>query len=161
MQQANKALLLMFGSAIFLTIKNLLIKLTPDVPSVELVFIRSIVGAICCAFFLKYNKIAFVPNKHSYLISVTLTSIFALLFYYYSIQKMTFGMALSLQYLSPFIVMIIAVIFLNEKVKAMQWLSAVLVILGLVLFKGFSTDIALSLIFCGVMGQFLQPYVMC
>jgi len=61
-------------------------------------------------------------------------------------------MALSLRYLSPFFVMIIAVLFLNEKVKIMQWLSAMLVIFGLVLFKGFSADVYLSLIFCGVMG---------
>ena len=152
MQQSNKALLLMLGSTICLTIMNLLIKLMPGVPAVELVFIRSVIGAIGAAFLLKYSKMSFVPNKPAYLILVTLTFMSSMLLYYYTLQKMTLGMALSLRYLFPFIVMIIAVLFLNEKVKIMQWLSALLVIAGLVLFKGFSTDVALPIFFCGVAG---------
>jgi len=145
----------MFGSALCMTLMNLFIKVMPDVPSVQIVFLRSIICMVIGSIFLKVNKIDLMPKTHGELIAITVFGLLAMILYYITIQRMDFGMALSLRYLSPFFVMMIAVFTFNEQVKLMQWLSVILVIIGLVLLKGFDIDAEWTLFIYGILGAVL------
>jgi len=145
----------MFGSALCMTLMNLFIKLMPDVPSAEIVFLRSIIGVAICTVFLKTQKIDLMPKKHGELIAITILGLGSIILYYITIQRMDFGMALSLRYLSPFFVMILAIFAFNEHVKLMQWLSVLVVIIGLVFLKDFDANTEWTLFIYGILGAVL------
>ncbi len=59
-----------------------------------------------------------------------------------SVQMMPLGSAVSIRYVGPIISVILAIYFLQEKVKSIQWLGFLIAIVGVFVLKGFDLRIS-------------------
>ena len=64
-----------------------------------------------------------------------------MLLFFYTVQNIPFGSAVVIKYLSPIFAAFMAVFFLKEKVRSVQWFFFFLSFAGLVLMKGFDLRI--------------------
>ena len=85
------------------------------IPSMEIVFLRSLIGVIMISTLMKIKKTSFFGRERSLLLFRGITGFFALLLYFYAISKLPIGTAVMLNYTAPILAAIIAMIFLKEK----------------------------------------------
>lgn len=144
-----KSIVYMVLSALFFTGLNLMIRQVDRLPTFELVFFRSIGSVICCLFVLVPKKISLLGNHKGMLILRGVVGVIAMSLFFKAIQLMPLGTAVSLRYLSPFFAAGLAIVFLKESVRKIQWLFFLIAFVGVVMLKGFDTRIstmALSII---------------
>ncbi|WP_255424769.1 DMT family transporter [Aquimarina sp. BL5] len=154
----KKAIYFMILSTISFTAMNLLVKYLVGFSAYQLVFFRSIGTLFFTMPFLFYHKISILGNQKSLLIFRGLAGVTSMGLFFMSVEYLKIGSAVSLRYLSPIFATILAVIFLREKVKNIQWLFFLLAFFGVLIIKGFDADInsvgllliVLSALFSGV-----------
>ncbi len=148
----------MILSTVSFTVMNLLVKYLVGFSAYQLVFFRSIGTLFFTMPFLFYNKISILGNQKRLLIFRGLAGVTSMGLFFMSVEYLKIGSAVSLRYLSPIFATILAVIFLREKVKNIQWLFFLLAFFGVLIIKGFDADInsfgllliVLSALFSGV-----------
>lgn len=135
------------------------IKALEDFHVFEIVFFRAFITALLAMAFLVRSKVSLKANRPKLLWIRTIFGILAMVLFFATIQRMPFGASVSLKYLSPVFTAIIAVIWLKEKVKPIQWFLFIAALFGVVLLKGFDSRIdTLSLIF-GIAGALFSAIV--
>ena len=70
-----------------------------------------------------------------------IAGVISLTCFFQSLNYLAVGTAVSLRYTSPIFAAIFAFIFLKEKIKPIQWLLFVIAFIGVVIIKGFGTDV--------------------
>ncbi len=135
-------ILFMLASALCFTVMNLVALSVNHLPAFEIVFFRSIGTVVCTMFVLIKQGIPILGNKPKILIIRALTGLTSLVLYYKAIQIMPIGTAAALRYLSPFFATALAVIFLGERVKKLQWLFLVVAFAAVILLKGFDNRLS-------------------
>ncbi|MDH7446481.1 DMT family transporter [Aquimarina sp. 2201CG14-23] len=154
----KKAIYFMILSTISFTVMNILVKYLIGFSAYQLVFFRSIGTLFFTIPFLLYYKIPVLGNQRKLLIYRGLAGVTSMGLFFMSVAYLKIGSAVSLRYLSPIFATIFAVIFLREKVKNIQWSFFLMAFIGVLIIKGFDTDIdsfglfliVLSAIFSGV-----------
>ncbi|WP_378174322.1 DMT family transporter [Aquimarina sp. SS2-1] len=154
----KKAIYFMILSTISFTAMNLLVKYLIGYSAYQLVFFRSIGTLFFTMPFLLYHKIPILGNQKKLLVYRGLAGVTSMGLFFMSVEYLKIGSAVSLRYLSPIFATILAVIFLRERVKNIQWLFFLLAFFGVLMIKGFDTDInsigllliILSALFSGV-----------
>jgi len=148
----------MLIAALCFTVMNMIALDVNHLPAFEVMFFRAIGSVVCATIVLKKQRIPMLGNNRKLLMLRALTGMTSMVLYFKAIQIMPVGTAAALRYLSPFFAAALAVIFLGEKVKKMQWAFFVLAFLGIILLKGFDhrlslfglTIILISAFFSGV-----------
>lgn len=107
----------------------------------QIIFFRSFVTAIFSTGVLVSSGHSLIGNNHCLLFLRSFFGIVGMTLFFYTIQTIPFGASVSLKYLSPFFAIILAIIFLKEKIRPGQWLFLVLAIVGVFLIKGFDSRI--------------------
>ncbi len=102
-------------------------------PGHELVLARSIVSFAISLFIIKKRKLPLFGNNKRWLIIRGVSGTIALTIFFYTIHYLPLAIAATVQYLAPIFTIIIAVIFLKEKVNTLQWLFIGLSFSGVVL----------------------------
>ncbi|MHA7057476.1 DMT family transporter [Aquimarina sp. M1] len=154
----KKAIYFMILSTVSFTVMNLLVKYLIGFSAYQLVFFRSIGTLFFTMPFLFYYKISIAGNQKKLLVFRGLAGVTSMGFFFMSVAYLKIGSAVSLRYLSPIFATILAVIFLRERVKKIQWLFFLIAFFGVLMIKGFDTDInsigllliVLSALFSGV-----------
>ncbi len=131
----------MLLSAVFFSMINTTIRSIEHMPTFQLVFFRAFGSLLLCAIYLKKNRIPFRGHNEKWLIWRGLTGLISMSLFYYALLFMPMGTAVSLRYLSPFFAVFLAIIFLGERVRSIQWLYFIMAFLGVVILKGFDTRI--------------------
>lgn len=131
----------MIFSTLSFTILNIMVKWMQHLPTLEIVFFRAIGSCILCLLFLKRNNIPVLGNQRMLLLSRGIVGVMAMSTFFWAVQIIPFGSAISLRYLAPVFAAILAVLFLKEKVRPIQWLFFGLAFSGVVLLKGFDLRI--------------------
>lgn len=131
----------MIAATLFFTALNSLVRHLDHLPTFQLVFFRSLGTALCCAAVLWQQKISPIGKQPKWLLARGAFGFVALALYYKAIQVMPLGTAVGLRYLAPFFAAILAVIFLREKMRPLQWLFFASAFLGVMLVKGFDPRI--------------------
>ncbi len=129
-------------SAVAFTAMNTGVKYMQHFSAYELVFFRSVSTFLICVFLLLRFKIPLLGNQRKLL---TLRAIFGALSmfgFFAAIKLIPFGSAVTLRYLSPIFAALLAVWFLKEKIKPIQWFFFLLSFFGVLLLKG--TDIRIN-----------------
>jgi drug/metabolite transporter (DMT)-like permease len=90
-------------------------------PGHELVLARSIVSFIISLIVIKQRKLPIFGNNKKWLIIRGLAGTIALTIFFYTIHYLPLAIASTIQYLAPIFTVILAMIILKEKVKALQW----------------------------------------
>lgn len=112
----------MFFSTLAFALANVFVKEVSHIPVLEIVFFRCLIAAVFCLIGLQRAKASFIGNNHVYLFLRGFFGTLALALFFLTVQKIPLATAMTFQYLSPIFTAIIAIFFLGEKVKPVQWL---------------------------------------
>ncbi|MFT9493396.1 DMT family transporter [Anaerosolibacter sp.] len=130
MHTRSKGIFFILLSSFFFSIMAIAVKSIPEIPVAEKIFVRNILGVFISAFILYKNKESFSGNNTKLLFARSIFGVSGVATYYYTIGRLPLSDAVILNKLSPFFVIILAYIFLDERIKKLQIPAFVIVILG-------------------------------
>lgn len=140
---SKEIVLNMVISAMSLAIMNVFLKHLHHIPALELVFFRSIGSLLICLTYLKLLGISILGiNRRAMLMRGFLGAV-SMACFFVSIKSMPLGTAVSIRYLSPIFAAGIAIFFLGEKVRILQWLFYFVAFSGVMILKQFDTQVDL------------------
>lgn len=128
-------------STLFFAIMSTIVKYLSDFGSFQLVFFRSLGTLIFSTSFLLYSKIPFWGNQKKLLIFRGLTGASSMILFFMALHFMTLGSAVTLRYTAPIFVALLSVLFLNEKIKFIQWVCFGISFFGVIMVKGFDATV--------------------
>lgn len=129
-------------ATIFFSIINALVKYCEGIPSIEIVFFRSLVSLIITYYTIVKLKIK-IFNEHTPILLVRgLTGAIAMSLYFYTIQNMPLATAVTILYLAPIFTVIFAIFFIEEYPNKRQWPFFLLSFLGVVLMKNIDVRVS-------------------
>ena len=140
----------MLISVLGFALMNLTVKFLGRLPATELVLFRSLVSIVLSVYFLKRRHIPLFGNQKKYLILRGIFGVTALTLFFYTLQKLPLGSAITIQYLSPIFTAFFAIFMLGEKMYKIQWLFFAISFAGIAVIKGFDPNISLPLFLMGL-----------
>lgn len=154
--KASKAILYMIFSVIAFSLMNTVVKYLNDFSAYQIVFFRSIGTLFFTVPLIIKNKIPILGNRKKWLFFRGLAGVISLTCFFQSLNYLALGTAVSLRYTSPIFAAILAFVFLKEKIKPVQWVLFLIAFAGVLIIKGFGTDVnSLGLIFIMLSAIFL------
>jgi len=107
----------------------------------QVVFFRSL-GTFTFIFpYMLFRKVSIIGNNPKYLLLRGLVGVISLSTFFWAIQRVPLGSAISIRYLGPIFGALLATYFLKEKVNKVQWLSFAIAFSGVIVLKGFDIRI--------------------
>jgi len=140
----------MFIATFFFAAMNLLVKLIPNIPAIEIVFFRSLVSLVLSFIILKGNRVNIWGNNKPVLLLRGATGAVALILYFLTLQRIPLASAVTIQFLSPIFTTILGIFIVKEKVKPLQWLFFAMAFAGVLLVSGFDPRISGTYLAIGV-----------
>ncbi|MBI1268502.1 MAG: EamA family transporter [Cryomorphaceae bacterium] len=141
-------------SVFLFTAANVFVKTIDYLPTSQIVFMRSLISLILCASFVIKKGFSFFGINKKWLFIRGFFGMIALTLFFYTVQNIPLASATVIQYLSPVFTMLLAIFFLRERVRPMQWLFLSMAIAGVLMVKGFDTRISLGFLGIGVLSSF-------
>ncbi len=138
-------------STFALAIMNIFAKLLAHLPFIEVVMFRGFFSLVACYYILKRRKINLWGNNKKLLIARGLFGTCGLVLYFYTLQEMPLATVVTLQYLSPIFSTILSIFMLGETAKPIQFLFLLISFSGVLIMKGFDSNISYFLLFIGVL----------
>ncbi|MBY6038405.1 DMT family transporter [Fictibacillus nanhaiensis] len=129
----NGVILAVLSSFVFSIMNALVKEVSLTIPYAESVFFRSLIGTIIIYFMMKKKRVAFSKKGVPMLAVRGVFGALYLLAYFYTISKIPLGDASILAHLSPFFAVILASIFLKERMPKILLYLMPLVVLGAVM----------------------------
>ncbi|TYR81822.1 DMT family transporter [Priestia megaterium] len=129
----NGVILAIFSSLIFSVMNALVKAVSLSIPAAEVVFFRSIIGTILIYVFMKQSRVVFSRKGVPMLALRGVLGALYLLAYFYTISKIPLADASILAHLSPFFAILLAAVFLKEKLSRQVLSTLPLVIIGAML----------------------------
>ncbi|HRJ13684.1 MAG TPA: DMT family transporter [Saprospiraceae bacterium] len=129
---------------------NLLVKLMPAIPPMELVFFRCLVSLLICLYLLHKAGVHWLGENRLMLALRGICGTMALFLFFITIKKIPFAGAVTLAYTSPVFSAMLGVLFLKEKLKPVQWVYISISLLGVAVLKGFDPRIPMLYFFLGI-----------
>ena len=140
--EIRNAIKFMIISTLAFACMNVTVKYLVNINAHEIVFFRSISSLFFTFGFLIKNKIPIIGNNNKILILRGLVGVTSMTFFFMSIKYLPVGTAVSLRYIAPIFATFFAIIFLKEKVKPLQWLFFIMAFSGVLILKGFDTNVS-------------------
>ncbi|GAA3608141.1 DMT family transporter [Flavivirga amylovorans] len=120
---------------------NAIIKHLVHVSAYQIVFFRSISSLVFTFTFLIKNNISILGNQKKLLVTRSIVGVTSMTFFFMSTKHLPIGTAVSLRYIAPIFAAIFAIFLLREKVKPWQWFFFAMAFLGVLILKGFDTEL--------------------
>ena len=133
MNEKNRGILLIILSSFFFALMATTVKFASGYSLAEKVFFRNFIGLIAMAIMMRHQKISFKPTNFKLLTLRSLLGLSGVYMYFLAISKLDLGVAVTLNKMSPFFVMIFAVIFLNESFTKHKLASLLVAIVGVLI----------------------------
>jgi len=137
----KKAIYFMLISSACFTAMNLLVKYLAHFGGAQLVLFRAFGSLFFTMSYLLWHKIPILGNQRKLLIFRGLAGVTSMGLFFVSVSYLPIGSAVSLRYLSPIFATVLAVFFLKEYVKPIQWLFIAMAFGGVLMIKGFDPNI--------------------
>jgi drug/metabolite transporter (DMT)-like permease len=129
--------------AVFLySVSNVLVKQLAHIPSMEVVFFRSVVSISLSLGMLRYYQLPPLGSNKGFLLTRGLLSAWALILSYAAIPFLPLTTIAVIGYLTPVLTAILAHFFLKEKVHPLQWFLFAFSFSGILIIKGFDPQVA-------------------
>lgn len=125
----------MLISTVSFAVVNVIIKSLNHFHPFELVFFRCSVSLLICFVQIKAAGIPFFGNNIKLLLLRGIAGVTALSMFFFLLQKVALGTAVTLQYLSPVFSALIGVCMLSEKIRPIQWFSLIGGFVGVLLLQ--------------------------
>jgi drug/metabolite transporter (DMT)-like permease len=145
----------MLASALISALNGALTKmLTQDMPALEVVFFRNIIGLFIILYALKHTPPKLTGGKFHLLFTRGFFGFMAMILFFYTIGTIPLGEAITLNKTSPFFVTILAFFLLKEQLRLRTLVALVIGFSGVVLIaKPFGMEFS-SIHILGVLGGF-------
>jgi len=152
-------ILILLTGVLSVSLVSVWVKYLHNLPIMEILFFQSLPIILIIPIILKIKKISIRGNNQFLLLIRCLLSIFNTIAYYYTLTTMTLADAVSIKQLCPFIIIVLASIFLKEKIVPKQIPVLLLALLGalLIIKPQLRVDIFPAII--GLMGTVLSAGV--
>ncbi|WP_156168910.1 DMT family transporter [Kordia jejudonensis] len=155
----KKAIQFMIISALAFAFLNAIVKYLGDFNAYQIVFFRSIGTLVFTIPFLLKHKISIYGNKRTLLVLRGIFGVISMALFFMSLKYLPMGSAVSLRYISPIFAAIFAVFLLKEKIKYVQWLFFGIAFCGVLVLKGFDTQIGTIGLLFAVISAFFSGLV--
>ena len=150
MDPLKKGVIYMIISVVGFALMNLVVKFLPTIPATELVLFRSIVSLTLSLAMIRQKKLKPFGNNKKWLLIRGIFGVIALTLFFYTLQRLPIGSAITIQYLSPIFTAFFAIFLLGEKMKPIQWVYFAIAFLGIGIIKGFDSNISTMLLLAGI-----------
>ncbi|MFN8577792.1 MAG: DMT family transporter [Candidatus Sericytochromatia bacterium] len=137
-------------STFYFSIMNVFVKKLSHLPSSEITLFRSLLPLIFSYVMIKRAKINPWGNNKKLLFLRGLFGTGGLILYFYTLHNMPLANAVTLQYLSPIFATLIAGFVFKEKVNTIQLFFFLISFSGILVIKGFDTNISYQLLLIGI-----------
>jgi len=138
----KKAIILMIISALAFALLNVFVKKLDQFNVYQIVFFRSFGSLFFTLPFLIRHKIPMLGNKKLLLVSRGVIGFIAMTLFFASLKYLSMGSAVSVRYISPIFAAFFALFLLKEKIKYLQWICFIIAFSGVLLLKGFDSQIS-------------------
>jgi len=138
----KKAIILMIISALAFALLNVFVKNLNQFNVYQIVFFRSIGSLFFTIPFLVGKKIPFLGNQKGLLVARGVIGFIAMTLFFASLKHLSMGPAVSIRYISPIFAAVFAFLLLKEKIKHLQWLCFAIAFSGVLILKGFDSNIS-------------------
>jgi len=132
----------MLLSTLAFSLMNVFVKYLVYFNAHELVFFRSLGSLILTMSYLVYYKIPLLGKKRMLLILRGLFGVTSMTLFFMSLKYLPVGSAVSLRYIAPIFAAIFAIFLLKEKIKMLQWLFFAIAFAGVLILKGFDSQVS-------------------
>lgn len=140
----------MAAAVFFFSLVHAAVKYLGHIPFFELVFFRALISLVICIYLLRSKGISLIGNNRRLLFARGLAGTCALTGYFYTLQEMPLATAVTVQYLSPILTLLIAGILLREKARTKQWFYFLAAFVGVLLVKGVDPRVSFLSLFVGI-----------
>jgi drug/metabolite transporter (DMT)-like permease len=155
----GKAIQFMLLSTLSFAFMNSLVKYLIDYSTFQLVFFRSL-GSLGITFaVLKTQKIPVWGNQKRLLVYRGLVGVTSMILFFWGIHYISIGSAVTLRYVSPIFAGILAVLFLSEVIKPIQWLFFLMAFAGVFLIKSYDPSGSSFGVFLVLLAAFFSAVV--
>ncbi|MDC3330558.1 DMT family transporter, partial [Flavobacteriaceae bacterium] len=155
----GKAIQFMLLSTLSFAFMNALVKYLIDYSTFQLVFFRSL-GSLGITFaVLKTQKIPVWGNQKRLLVYRGLVGVTSMILFFWGIHYISIGSAVTLRYVSPIFAGILAVLFLSEVIKPIQWLFFLMAFAGVFLIKSYDPSGSSFGVFLVLLAAFFSAVV--
>lgn len=137
----KKAIKYMLISTLAFACMNVTVKYLKNISAYQIVFFRSTSSLFFTFGFLLKNKIPILGNDKKILIIRGIVGATSMTLFFMSTKYLSIGTAVSIRYLAPIFAGIFAVIFMKEKIWPLQWGFFIIAFLGVLILKGFDSQI--------------------
>ena len=127
----------MLLSTLSFAFMNAIVKYLVNFSTFQLVFFRSIGSLLITYSFLKSQGIPQWGNQKKLLILRALVGVTSMFLFFWGIHFVSIGSAVTLRYISPIFAAILAVVFLKEVIKPIQWFFFLMAFVGVFLIKSY------------------------
>lgn len=147
-------ILYMLLSVLLFTSANALVKLIGFLPTTQIVFLRSVISLALCAAFVLYKGLPFFGVNKKWLVIRGVFGMLGLTSFFYTLQNIPLATATVIQYLSPVFTVVLASLFLGQRVRPLQWLFIGLAFSGVIVLNGLDPNVPLKFVLVGAASAF-------
>lgn len=126
----SKGILYISLSAFFFSLMAVAVKATPDIPVVEKIFFRNMIGLIPILINAYQSNTSLKPNNTKLILLRSTFGLLGIFAYYTALSLLSLSDAVIMNKLSPFFVLVFSAIFLKEKIKGKQVYALILAVTG-------------------------------
>jgi RarD protein len=154
----TKGILYMLFAVFCFSIMNLIVKMLPHIPAMEIILFRSSVSFVICVVGLKMQKVKGLGTNKKVLFLRGLFGGMALFLFFTTIQNIPLASAITLHYLAPIFTAIIAWLVLGERLVPLQWLFFLISFIGVTMVKGFDERVDTIYFIMGISSALLSGF---
>jgi len=144
----------MLVATFFFALMNVLVKLVPGIPSVEIVFFRSVISLVISGAILTARRINVWGTNRRLLFLRGGVGAVSLILYFYTLQKIPLASAVTIQFMAPVFTAILGVFMAKEKVSPIQWLFFAISFAGVVVIQGYDERLTMTYLLIGIVAAF-------
>ena len=133
----------MLLAGIFFAFMNVCVKYVSHIPTLEVVFFRSLFSLVFTYILLKKEQIPVLGNNIKLGTLRGIAGCLGLIGSFYTLQHMPLASAVTINYLAPFFTAVLGIFIVKQKLQAVQFLYFALAILGVIMLKGFDSRISI------------------
>ncbi len=144
----------MLLSVALFTTANVLVKTIGHLPTTQIVLMRSTVSLVLCALYVLYKGFPFFGINRKWLIIRGAAGMVGLTLFFYTLQNIPLATATVIHYLSPSFTVILAMVYLGQKVRPIQWVFIGIALTGVIVVNGLDPNVPLKFLGIGILSAF-------
>ena len=138
---------------------NVLVKYLVSFPTLQIVFFRALGSLMITFIYLKKQRINQWGNQKQLLIYRGIVGVTSMILFFWGVHYISVGSAVTLRYIAPLFAGLLAVIYLKETIKPLQWLFFISAFLGVYLIKNYDASGSNFGVFLVILAAFFSAVV--